>query len=188
MSLTVLLGGARSGKSTLAASTAAEAEAEAEAEAGPAVCYIATAEARDQEMAARIEMHRRTRPGSWTTIEEPVDLMAALDGVPTEAIVIIDCLTLWVSNMLEQDGSDDAILQTADDAARVAARRSGRVIAITNEVGSGIVPLNPLARRYRDLLGMVNARWCTHADQAFLVVAGRTLALSDPSDPSGAIR
>ena len=180
MSLTVLLGGARSGKSTLAVSTATE--------AGLTVCYIATAEARDQEMAARIEMHRRTRPGSWTTIEEPVDLVAALDGVPTEAIVIIDCLTLWVSNMLGQDDSDDAILRTADDAARVAARRSGRVIAITNEVGSGIVPLNPLARRYRDLLGMVNARWCTHADQAFLVVAGRTLALSDPSDLSGAIR
>ncbi len=179
MSLTVLLGGARSGKSSLAVSMATA--------SGSEVYYVATAEARDDEMTARIEMHQRERPGSWTTIEEPVDLVAALASVPNEAVAIVDCLTLWVSNLLERETSDDEILQTAEDAARVAARGSERVIAITNEVGSGIVPVNPLARRYRDLLGMVNTRWCAHADGAFLVVAGRALVLTDPASLSDVI-
>jgi adenosyl cobinamide kinase/adenosyl cobinamide phosphate guanylyltransferase len=130
-------------------------------------------------------MHRRERPNSWTTIEEPLDLVTALEKVPDQDIAIIDCLTLWVSNLLEQEASDDEILSMVDEAARVAAQHPGRIIAVTNEVGSGIVPMNPLARRYRDLLGMVNARWCSHAQDAFLVVAGRALRLSDPSAPLG---
>lgn len=174
MSLTVLLGGARSGKSSLAVAMATA--------SGSTVFYVATAEARDDEMAARIDVHRRERPGLWTTIEEPLDLIAALARVPDEAVAIIDCLTLWVSNLLEREVGDDELLQAADEAARVAAGRSGRTVAITNEVGSGIVPVNPLARRYRDVLGMVNARWCAHADAALLVVAGRGLVLSDPTD------
>lgn len=176
MGLTVLLGGARSGKSTLAASIAGAADAP--------IFFIATAEARDEEMAARIEIHRRERPGSWTTIEEPLDLVGALARVPRDAVVIVDCLTLWVSNLLEQGTRDDEVIETADGAALVAAQRSGRTIAITNEVGSGIVPINPLARRYRDVLGIVNARWSAHAASAFLVVAGRLLPLSDPSNLS----
>jgi adenosyl cobinamide kinase/adenosyl cobinamide phosphate guanylyltransferase len=180
MSLTVLLGGARSGKSTLATSIATATES--------AVCYLATAEARDAEMAARIAKHRRERPASWTTIEEPMDLAAALDRIPSDTVTIIDCLTLWVSNLLEHDIGDDECLRMAAEAARVAAHRSGRTIAITNEVGSGIVPINTLARRYRDLLGMVNARWCARADDAFLVVAGRALVLSDPAGLGGVIR
>lgn len=177
MRLTVLVGGARSGKSTLAASLATT--------TGAAVCYIATAEARDEEMTARIEMHRRERPASWSTVEAPVDLVTALNGVDDDAVVIIDCLTLWVSNLIEQELTDEEVVQTAVETAAIATGRSGRTIAITNEVGSGIVPMNPLARRYRDLLGMVNSRWCDHADDAYLVVAGRVLALSKPPGPGG---
>lgn len=178
VALTVLLGGARSGKSTLATSIAVA--------AGSPVCYIATAEARDEEMTARIEVHRRERPAGWSTVEEPLDLLAALTQVPDGSVVIVDCLTLWVANLIEQGFSDDEVVRTADKAASVAARRSGSAIAISNEVGSGLVPMDPLGRRYRDLLGIVNSRWCAQADSAFLVVAGRVLALSDPSALTGA--
>lgn len=173
MGLTVLLGGARSGKSTMATSMAAAADT--------TVCYIATAEARDAEMSSRIETHRRERPSTWTTIKEPVDLSAALTKVLDDDVAIIDCLTLWVSNLIEQGMTDDEVVHKADEAARIAAARAALTIAVTNEVGSGIVPVNELARRYRDLLGMVNARWCAYSKDSFLVVAGRALRLSDPS-------
>jgi adenosyl cobinamide kinase/adenosyl cobinamide phosphate guanylyltransferase len=174
MSLTVLVGGARSGKSTLAAAIA---ESD-----GSDVVFVATAEPRDEEMAARIEAHRLARPAAWTTIEEPMDLVGALGRAPEGSTVIIDCLTLWVSNLIERRISDDEIAATAADVADVAGTHDGRVVAITNEVGSGIVPINPLARRYRDLLGVVNSAWCARADDAYLVVAGRALALSDAAD------
>ena len=174
MGLIVLTGGARSGKSTLAGELA-------EATGDP-VCYIATAEARDDEMTRRIDNHRRDRPASWLTIEEPYDLVGALEALPEEAVAIVDCLTLWVANMLERSPTDEEIVEIAEDAARRAATRPQPVIAVTNEVGSGIVPMNDLARRYRDVLGVVNGRWCHHAQGSFLVVAGRALALSKPSD------
>src|SRR5688572_8252655 len=174
MALTILLGGARSGKSTLATSMARS--------AGPDVFYLATAEARDEEMTARIEAHRDERPQTWTTVEEPLEIERSLLTIPDEAPVILDCLTMWVSNLIEQGLSDEGIIERAGSAAAVAAARSGLTVAISNEVGSGIVPLNGLARRYRDLLGKVNARWSTRADDAYLVVAGRALALTHASE------
>jgi adenosylcobinamide kinase / adenosylcobinamide-phosphate guanylyltransferase len=173
MSLLLLIGGARSGKSRLAAEIAAE-------WSGP-VAVIATGEARDEEMAERIRMHRALRPQAWTTIEEPVDLEAALGGVPDEALAVVDCLTLWVSNLIEKGLGDDEIEARARDAASLAGARGGDTVVVTNEVGSGIVPANALARRYRDLLGNVNSIWAGHSDRSALVVAGRILPLSDPS-------
>ena len=155
MTLVVLVGGARSGKSTLAVERAA-------AEGAP-VTFIATGEAGDQEMAARIALHRAERPTDWTTIEEPVDVRGAIDSVPPGDTVIVDCLSLWVAN-----GGDGAVL----------APRAGLTIAVTNEVGLGIVPENALARAYRDDLGRVNASWVDAADEAYFVVAGRMLRLS----------
>lgn len=172
MSLTLLLGGAAAGKSRLAVRIAAM-------RGGPVV-VIATAEARDEEMAERIRRHRASRPPGWLTVEEPFDLGAALASAPEDALVLVDCLTLWVSNLLERGLSDDEILERAAEAAALAASRSAGTIAVSNEVGSGVVPTNALARRYRDLLGRVNALWAEAADCAALVVAGRVVPLVGP--------
>jgi adenosylcobinamide kinase/adenosylcobinamide-phosphate guanylyltransferase len=169
MALTLLLGGARSGKSGLALRRARA--------AGGQLVFVATAEARDEEMAARIARHRAERDPAWSTVEAPLELGAALVAAPRDACVVIDCLTLWVANLLDRGADDAAVLASASAAARGAADRPGPTIAITNEVGLGVVPAHPLGRRYRDLLGTVNVAWAELATEALLVVAGRTLAL-----------
>jgi len=161
MPLTLLLGGARSGKSSLAVRRAAA--------TGAPVVFVATGEARDGEMAERIRRHRAERPRAWTTVEEPLELHAAVEAAPAEACVVVDCLSLWVANLLEAGREPDP---------RVPAR-SGPTIAVSNEVGLGVVPATPLGRRYRDVLGRVNAAWAAAADEAWLVVAGKALPLHD---------
>jgi adenosylcobinamide kinase / adenosylcobinamide-phosphate guanylyltransferase len=173
VTLTVLLGGARAGKSALALELAAR--------WGGPVSYVATAEARDDEMAARIAQHQRERPEAWATVEEPLALGRALDELDDDRTVIVDCLTLWVSNLVERGDSETAVVADAERVARRAASRPAPVIVVTNEVGLGIVPANELARVYRDLLGQVNAVFVAHADRAGLVVAGRLLQLGDAS-------
>jgi len=168
MPLTLLLGGARSGKSSLAVRRAAA--------AGAPVVFVATGEAGDDEMAARIERHREERPSSWTTVEEPRDLEAAVAGAPAAACVVIDCLSLWVANVFES-GID--VERRADAIAAAAAARPGPTIAVSNEVGLGVVPATPLGRAYRDVLGRVNAIFAARADEAFFVVAGKALRLED---------
>jgi adenosyl cobinamide kinase/adenosyl cobinamide phosphate guanylyltransferase len=169
VSLTVLLGGARSGKSARAIQLARE-------WAGP-VTVIATGEAGDEEMAERIRVHRAARPSSWTTVEEPLDLAGAIERVPRESALLVDCLSLWVANRLERDDGDAAIETEGEAAAAIAAARDALTVAVSNEVGLGIVPATPLGRRYRDVLGRVNAAWAAAAADAVLVVAGRTLPL-----------
>jgi adenosyl cobinamide kinase/adenosyl cobinamide phosphate guanylyltransferase len=137
------------------------------------VVFVATGEAGDEEMAARIELHRRERPPAWTTVEEPVELERALAAAPAAATVVVDCLSLWVANVFEHAQAETL----AAAAAAVAAARTGLTVAVTNEVGLGIVPDNALARRYRDALGRVNAIWAAAADEAYFVVAGRALRL-----------
>lgn len=171
--LTLLIGGARAGKSDLAMSLASK-------RGGP-VAFVATARASDEEMAERIRQHRADRPSEWTTIEEPLDLEGALGRAGDGATAIVDCLTLWVSNLLEDGCDDEEVVARAERAAERARDRSGATIAVTNEVGSGIVPMHPLSRRYRDLLGRVNAIWASRASRAVLVVAGRVVPLADPS-------
>jgi adenosyl cobinamide kinase/adenosyl cobinamide phosphate guanylyltransferase len=171
MALTLLIGGARSGKSALALRRA-------RSHGGPVV-FVATAEPRDTEMAGRIARHRDERPASWTTVEAPLDLVGALEGAPAHACVIVDCLSLWVANLMEQGKGDEAVLHDAREAGRLAAARPAPTIAVTNEVGLGVVPASALGRRYRDLLGQVNAAWADLAPQAALVVAGRPLLLMD---------
>ena len=172
MALTVLLGGARSGKSRLAVRLAES--------SGRPVTFIATAEPRDAEMTDRIARHRTERPDTWSTREEPLDLEGALGAVPGGTTVIVDCLTIWVSNLVEGGQSDREVLNRARAAARVARDRAGAVIAVSNEVGSGIVPMTALGRRFQDLLGEVNAAWVEAADRAGLMVAGRVLWLPQP--------
>ncbi len=169
MALTLLIGGARSGKSRLAVRLAAS--------WGGPVAVIATAEAKDEEMADRIRRHRADRPPHWETVEEPIDIEGALASVPDGSGVLLDCLTLWVSNLLERGASDADIEERAREAARTAARRPSGTVAVTNEVGWGVVPDNVLARRFSELLGRVNGIWAEEADRSALVVAGRILPL-----------
>ncbi len=166
----LLLGGARSGKSTLAVDLAKR--------FGGAVTYIATAEPGDDEMAARIVNHRRQRPSQWTTVEEPLDIATAIGEVPPGECVVLDCLTLWVSNLLGDGVTSAEIYDRAADTAAVAATHRSPVITVSNEVGSGLVPTTNLGRVYRDVLGGVNQIWADATDRVYLLVAGRALELS----------
>jgi adenosyl cobinamide kinase/adenosyl cobinamide phosphate guanylyltransferase len=176
--LVFLLGGARSGKSSLALRLAA-------AQAAPVV-FIATAEARDDEMAARIEQHRDERPSQWQTVEEPLALGDAIAGVDPAACLVVDCLSVWVSNLLEQ-ATPERIEADAAAAASIAAARRGTTIVVSNEAGLGLVPLTPLGRIWRDVNGRVNATWADAADRVYFVVAGRALPLADAADLTAGI-
>ncbi|WP_420451029.1 bifunctional adenosylcobinamide kinase/adenosylcobinamide-phosphate guanylyltransferase [Ilumatobacter sp.] len=175
MSVVVLVGGARSGKSSLAVEIGRRHQA-----TGSAVTVVATAPAVDDDMAARIERHRAERPAGWATIEEPVDLVGAL-GRSGDDVAIVDCLTLWVSNLMWRGDGDDDIEILARRAASAAGDRAAPTIVVTNEVGLGVHPDTDLGRRYRDLLGRVNATWAAVADTTLLLVAGRALELHDPA-------
>jgi adenosylcobinamide kinase / adenosylcobinamide-phosphate guanylyltransferase len=170
VALTVLLGGARSGKSRLAVELAVA--------AGAPVTFVATGEPGDEEMAARIAAHRAERPTGWVTVEEPYELEAAVSEAERSHTVVVDCLTLWTANALALDGDPERVLAAATSAAAAAARRDALTIAVSNEVGLGIVPMEPLTRGYRDLLGSVNRVWVDASADAAFVVAGRLLRLT----------
>ena len=171
--LTLVLGGARSGKSRYAQSLIGD---------GPAV-YIATARrSRDREMAGRIERHRQDRPAAWTTIEEPEAVpRAARSAQPAEAPVVVECVTIWLSNLLERESHTPArrqqeiILGAVRDLADAA--RAREVVAVSNEVGGGIVPTTRVGRRFRDLQGWANQILAEDARAVVLVVAGLPLRL-----------
>jgi len=159
--MTLVLGGARSGKSRYAETVAMASP--------PPWTYVATAEPFDDEMAARIGEHRSRRGAQWQTIEAPVDLAGALGGAPTSATILVDCLTLWLSNLMLADRNIDAEIQRLE---RAMAARNAPMVLVSNEVGSGIVPDNAQARRFRDLQGRLNQRIAARADRVVLVVAG----------------
>ena len=164
----LIIGGARSGKSSHAERQARESQA-----GGLRVTYIATGEARDEEMAARIAHHRERRPPEWRTIEEPLLLADALRReANADTCVIVDCLTLWLTNALlgEREEEIDKLLATLP-------ALPGRVILVSNEVGWGIVPENALARRFRDEQGRLNQRIAAIASEVTLVAAGLPLSL-----------
>ena len=167
MSLVLVLGGARSGKSALALRLA-----------GEVATLVATGAPSDPEMSERIRRHRAERPATWTTVEEPVALETAIAAVAPDEVVVVDCLSLWVSNLMAAGWSDEAIESEGEAVSAAAARRPGLTIAVSNEVGMGIVPVTPLGRRYRDVLGRVNTSFALAAERAVLVVAGRMLELA----------
>ncbi|MEO6125296.1 MAG: bifunctional adenosylcobinamide kinase/adenosylcobinamide-phosphate guanylyltransferase [Ilumatobacteraceae bacterium] len=177
-SLTLLIGGARSGKSDLAVQIGERHERSLDP-ASPTVTFIATAQRFDDDMDNRINRHRAERP-PWPTIEEPLALDAALALTPDDSLAIIDCLTLWVSNAMLAEWPDTDTEMAAARFARLAADRGGPTVVVTNEVGLGIHPETDLGRRYRDLLGRVNRSWAAAADRTLLLVAGRILPLHDP--------
>ena len=160
-SLTFLLGGARSGKS---------AHAEKLATVMPAPwTYIATAQAYDDEMAERIALHRGRRGEGWSTVDAPLDLAQALCAVPDDRPVLVDCLTLWLSNHMLAEHSLDAVSSELEN---VLAAPRGPWFVVSNEVGLGIVPDNALGRRFRDAQGRLNQRVAAQATRVFFMVAG----------------
>lgn len=165
--LIFVTGGARSGKSSYAERRAAA--------SGGAVTYLATAQAFDAEMRERIARHRTDRPTGWRTVEEPLDVPGQVAQMQTD-VLLLDCLSLWVSNMLLADWTEDEML-AATEQLLAACARVPTAILVTNEVGLGIVPDNALARRYRDVLGRVNQRCAAASDEAFVLVSGLTVTL-----------
>jgi adenosylcobinamide kinase/adenosylcobinamide-phosphate guanylyltransferase len=166
--VTLILGGARSGKSRYA-------ERLIEQEPAPWI-YLATAEARDEEMKRRIAEHRARRDRSWQTIEAPHDLAAAVVALPPRSAVLVDCLTLWLSNRMLADADIDREIEGLE---RALTSHDGAVVAVSNDVGSGIVPDNALARRFRDLQGVLNQRIAAKASRVVLMVAGLPLAVKE---------
>jgi len=163
--LTLVLGGARSGKSRYAESLIAALP--------PPWVYVATAEAGDHEMAARIRAHRSRRGASWQTIEAPRDLPAALAACENMP-VLIDCLTLWLSNLLLASADIDTEIGSLEKALAGAVTP---IVLVANEVGSGIVPDHLLGRKFRDLQGLLNQRIAARADRVVLMVAGLPVAV-----------
>ena len=160
MALVLVGGGARSGKSRWALERARG--------CGDRLVFIATAEALDEEMSARIAKHRAERGSAFQTIEEPLDLARAIKSAEGDAIVV-DCLTLWLSNLMH--ASEDRTEETI----AAAKEKHSMVIFVTNEVGCGIVPENALAREFRDRAGFMNQRFADAADEVYWMVFGQAL-------------
>jgi len=170
-SVTLVLGGVRSGKSRYAQKLA---------ERGNRVAFIATAERRDDpEMTAKIERHRADRPTHWTTIEEPLRLAEAIQQAARDhEIVVIDCLTLFASNLLEACNGDRSKQELyIEQLSRALREAPCLVILVSNEVGSGVVPAYELGRQFRDLVGEINQRVASVADTVLFMVAGLPLVL-----------
>jgi len=185
MMLTLVLGGARCGKSRYAQSLC---------DSSSGVIYIATAvnDANDLEMRERIGRHRADRSAEWQTVEEPLDLSRVVLEAPVEATLLIDCATLWISNLMwkfrERPGAEQEklILAEVDELIEAVRRRAdkaiargaaGKVVIVSNDVGGGLVPEHPVARAFRDLQGFANQRLAQAADTVVFVIAGLPLRL-----------
>jgi adenosylcobinamide kinase/adenosylcobinamide-phosphate guanylyltransferase len=195
--ITFILGGARSGKSGFAqglalrlsaapanavSANAVSAEAEAGA-AGSGVTYLATATVEDEEMRLRVARHRQARPARWRTVEEPLRVARALSG-EISGVVIVDCLTLLITNILLERGADradsspgleeleQAVTREVEELLRQCRRIDAQVLLISNEVGMSVVPPTPLGRMFRDIAGRVNQRVAGEAEEVYFLLAG----------------
>ena len=227
MTITLLIGGARSGKSSSAVARALDWQRDGSGGslqnegsqhcgtlelASRQVVFVATGSAGDEEMTDRITRHQAERPQSWATVEAPVDLVSGLrvaSGIPTrdsEPALIVDCLSMWVANHLmapfaafsedqlstieptyspdieaiNWDEAETELLRQVGECFGFLATRSAPTWFVSNEVGLSLVPMSAMGRRYRDVLGRVNAKVSLLADEAFLTVAGRVLRLERP--------
>ena len=182
MSLHLILGGARSGKSRHAEQLASA--------TGAPVTYIATARTGDAEMAARIAHHRERRPATWRTVEAPVHLAGALRAAAAPgAVVLVDCLTLWLTNLLFDEPGDSDAADIIEPPPRYAAERGalldclpalpGQILCVSNEIGFGVVPMGALTRFFTDEMGRLNQEVAALAARVTLTVAGLPLSLKD---------
>jgi adenosylcobinamide kinase/adenosylcobinamide-phosphate guanylyltransferase len=172
----LVLGGARSGKSRFAVATQPS---------HGRVTVVATAQGGDADMAARIARHRAERPSTWTTVEEPFDLVARLTAIARTAdAVLVDCLTVWAANRMLRGDPDEGILAETDALAGLIRRRPCALTIVSNEVGEGVHPESKDGLRFRDLLGLVNQRVAAAADRVVLMVAGLPLDVKVPQSES----
>ena len=175
--LILLLGGARAGKSAYAMGLAQDGECAS----GNEICFIATAQGLDEDMTKRIACHRAERPTNWRTIEEPCQIDEALKQASEARIVIVDCLTLFVSNWLmrheDEHECEQFVRRITRNFLALAQTRQQTIICVSNEVGLGVVPDARLGRVFRDLLGRVNQEFAAAADEVYLLIAGLPLKL-----------
>ncbi len=166
--LTLILGGARSGKSSFAVELAKKYN-------DVPVIYVATAQALDDEMRERIELHKRQRPASWQVIESPNSVSSVVKNLEA-GLILIDCLTLYVTNMLlddnKKDAKEDYITEEIERLCTVSKNSTADVIMVSNEVGLGIVPADPVSRSFRDIAGKTNQIAASQADEVYLITAG----------------
>jgi len=168
---TLVLGGVRSGKSRFAVDTHA---------ACARVTFVATAVAGDADMRDRIEHHRRDRPPRWLTVEEPCELVPRVrEACAASDAVLVDCLGVWVANLMLRGDADDQIVKHADELAALLRLRLTDVTLVSNEVGLGVHPVSEAGRQFRDLLGRVNQHVAAAADRVVLMVAGQPLVVKD---------
>ncbi|MES2641177.1 MAG: bifunctional adenosylcobinamide kinase/adenosylcobinamide-phosphate guanylyltransferase [Myxococcota bacterium] len=165
----LVTGGARAGKSSFVL-------AQAEATDAPTIAFVATAEVGDDEMAERIQRHQAERSARWHTVEEPLDLERLLPTL-THGAIVVDCLTLWVSNLMFHPKAGNDPEARIEALVRALRRVTVPMWLVTNEVGLGIVPGDPISRRYRDLLGRCNQRVAASADHVTFVVSGLPMTL-----------
>lgn len=177
MANTLILGGARSGKSALGEKLALASQ--------PERIYLATAEARDSEMQDRINHHRERRGNNWHLIEEAIDIAAIINKhSKPETVILIDCLTLWTSNLMERTCNIDHRVQTLVEACQKA---KGDLIFVSNEVGLGIVPMNQMARDFRDHAGRVNQKMAGAVDTVHFCLSGLPLTLKKDGKATGGL-
>lgn len=180
--LTLIIGGARSGKSRFAQSLASEFSK---------VAFIATACPEDAEMAARIARHRAERPPSWSTIEEPLEIARAVEQCSAEFdCILLDCLTLWLSRLFQQGVEDVDVQELAlqEITCLAPAAGSAHLVLVTNELGSGLVPETSLGRRFRDVHGWVNQEVARAAGRVYHMVAGIPVSIKQPESIRAEVR
>lgn len=170
MGSVLITGGARSGKSRLALGLVSDLSP---------VVFVATATADDAEMRARIRAHSQERPAGWRTVEEPIDPEGALASEDRRSTIVLDCLTLWTSNLMIA-GTPAADIGARAESLADLMSEFDKAVVVTNEVGAGIVPDNPLGRDFRDVLGRVNIAFSDRFDRVLLAVAGRAIEATRP--------
>lgn len=162
--LIFITGGARSGKSQHATKLAKK--------FGDKVAFLATCIPSDDEMKERVKRHRNSRPKEWKTIEEPIEVTSALKNLIQFDAVIIDCITLFLTNLMMEEMSDEEILSKVTNLVQVAKESDFSTVIVSNEVGSGVVPPSEMGRRFRDLAGLANQMIAQDADEVYLMVSG----------------
>jgi adenosyl cobinamide kinase/adenosyl cobinamide phosphate guanylyltransferase len=170
--LTLLVGGARSGKSTLAVQMAQRQQSH--------VTFIATAEPFDDDLRDRVARHRAERPAHWTTVECPLELAEAIRLVPDDHFLIVDCLTVWLGNLFAHVNDVPTISRYGHDMHEALRARRGPTVVVSNEVGMGVHPETAMGREYRDELGRLNQSVAAVAETTLLLLAGRAVRLDDP--------
>ncbi len=169
--ITLILGGARSGKSSYALSLAQRYKK---------VAFIATCQGKDKEMRKRIKLHKETRPKHWATFEEPKDLVKLLGKIKNNFdCIIIDCLTLLVSNFILSNNTQKQIFKIMEELLLVLSGKKARIIFVSNEVGLGLVPINKLGREFRDVAGKVNQIVASKANEVLFMVAGLPMNIKE---------